>query len=444
MNYQEFLNSKSPRRKLQGFKPLWIPKEAFDFQSSLLDWKIRMGRSATFAGCGLGKSLMELVWADNVVRHTKGNVLFLTPLAVVPQMLDESKKFGIKAKRTRQGQVHKGINITNYHQLHHYNPKDFIGLVGDEISCIKNFDGATRKQVTLFAKDIPFLDYETATPAPNDYMELGTIAEALGVMSRNQMLGMFFTNDGETTQQWRLKGHAKRVFWRWVASWARAIRKPSDLGFSDTKFILPALNIKIHKVRSKSNDGGLLPKTARTLKEQRIEKKDTIKTRCEKVADIIPSDKPTISWCQLNAESELLVKLIDGAVQISGKDDDEKKEELLNAFTRGQVQKIVTKPSIASFGLNWQHCADISYFPSHSHEQYYQAIRRCWRFGQKKEVNCHLVYSEAESAVATNMLRKERESDEMYAGIVREMSNASETSTYELNGHCDVELPSWL
>lgn len=443
MNYQEFLQSKIPKRKLQGFKPIWIPKEAFDFQEYLCDYDIRMGRAATFAGCGLGKSLIELTCAYNFCQYTKGNSLFLTPLVVVPQMLEEAKKFGVKAKRTKNGEVHKGINITNYHRLQHYKPEDFTSVILDDASICKNFDGKYRKIITEFISKVPYRLLATATPAPNDYMELGTLSEALGVMTRNSMLGMFFVNDGETTQQWRLKGHAKKRFWQWVASWARAVRKPSDLGFSDEKFILPNLNIKIHKVKSNNRDG-FFAKIANTLKEQRVEKKDSIRRRCEMAAEVIGDSKVSIAWCQLNSESELLTKLIPNAVQISGKDDDEKKEELLTAFGKGQIDRIVTKPSLAAFGLNWQHCSNMSYFPEHSHERFYQAIRRCWRFGQTKEVNCHLVTSEAETSVLSNMLRKERASDEMYSSIVKWMNQAQESKNYEKSECPNIEAPEWL
>ncbi len=444
MNYQEFLAAKVPSKRLKGFKPLWMPKEAFDFQQDLSAWNIQMGVSATFAQCGLGKSLMELIFGENVCRHTKGNALLLAPLTVVPQMIDEAKKFGIKAKRTRQGEVYKGINVTNYHRLQYYKPEDFTCLILDEGSILKNFEGKYRKLITQFISKIPYRLIATATPAPNDYMELGTISEALGVMGRNQMLGMFFTNGGETTQQWELKGHARKAFWRWVASWARAVRKPSDLGYDDTKFILPKLNVNIHTVKSKAKDG-LFAKVASTLSEQRKEKKETMRSRCEKAASVLPDKRSVIAWAQLNSEADLLTKLIPDAVQIKGGDDDEYKEETLQAFAKGQLRAIVTKPSIASLGLNLQVCHDLSCFPDHSHERYYQLVRRCWRFGQKHEVNCHIVTSEAEQNVLRNMLAKERSSDEMYNGIVREMANAeSKDKTYELNGHSDIEVPSWL
>ena len=275
-------------------------------------------------------------------------------------------------------------------------------------------------------------------------MELGTSAEALGVMTRNSMLGMFFTNDGESTQQWRLKGHAKKRFWQWLASWARAVRKPSDLGYDDGKFQLPPLEVKLHKVKSKVKYG-LFPRLAATLSEQRQEKRDSLQVRCERVVEVLPRDRPCLAWCQLNDEADLLTDLIPDAVQVAGGDDDDVKEERLNAFALGQIRCLVTKPSIASFGLNLQVCADMGYFPTHSHEQYYQAIRRCWRFGQKNQVTVHLVYSEAEANVLSNMLRKERGADELYTSILRHMGEfQQEKKTERNNGDLKVEVPSWL
>ncbi len=442
MNYTEFINNKRAARKLQGFKPVFLPSSMFDFQAVLAEWIIRIGKGAIFASCGLGKSLLELVYAENVHRHTNKNVLLLTPLAVAQQMVREGEKFGIEVHKTRNGKVYKGINVTNYQQLHHYSASDFICIIGDELSVIKNADGVTRKMVTEYMNQVPYNMGATATPAPNDFMELGTIAEALGAMGRNQMLGMFFTNDGETTQAWRLKGHAKRRFWQWVSTWARAIRKPSDLGFDDARFILPPLHVHKSVVASRATRG-FLPDMAKTLGEQRQAKRETLKERCERVVEVLPRDRPCIAWAHLNAEADLLEEILPDAVQVSGSMDDKEKEERLNEFSLGNIRTLVTKPKIACFGLNWQHCADIAYFPDHSEEQYYQAIRRNWRFGQEKEVNCHLVYSEKEGLVVANMLRKERQTEELYDGIVRYMLEAEKENKQEqTNGR--VEVPEWL
>ncbi len=389
-----------------------------------------------------GKTPMQLVWAENVVRKTNKPVLIVAPLAVSSQTVDEGVKFGVEVHRTQQGKIRKGVNITNYERLHHFNPADVVGMVGDESSIIKNFDGKMRRRITDFLLRISYRLFCTATPAPNDHMELGTSSEALGVMKRGQMLGMFFVNGGETTQQWILKGHAKKRFWQWMGTWARAIRMPSDLGYEDGEFILPKLIMKQHEVPSVVHRG-FLPQPAKTLNEQRAERKRTLKTRCEKVADIVPKDRPFVAWCHLNSEGDLLERLIPDAVQVAGRHSDELKEERLKAFADGQIRVLVTKPKIASFGLNWQHCSDMSFFPSHSHEQFYQSLRRCYRFQQKREVTCNIVTSQAESRVLANMMRKERQAVEMYKGIVREMGKVLGSG----NGNGEMqkmELPSWL
>ena len=443
-SYREFLESKTPDRKLLGFKPVWIPDFLFDFQRHLVEWAVRQGRCALFEDCGLGKSVQELVWAENILRKEGGSVLLLTPLAVGMQMVREGEKFGIEVNRTRNGEVRRGINVTNYQQLHKYRPEDFVAVIADESSILKNFDGKTRRAITEFFSKVKYRLLCTATPAPNDFMELGSSSEALGAMGRNSMLGMFFTNDGESTQQWRLKGHARTRFWQWMATWARAVRKPSDLGFDDGKFKLPPLEVREHRVESPIRKGqGFFAMPALGLSEQRREKRDTLETRCEKVAEILPKDKSCIAWCQLNDEADLLEELIPGAVQVAGSDPDEQKEEKLNAFPLGQIRVLVSKPTIAGFGLNYQHCSDVSYFPTHSHEQFYQAIRRCWRFGQGNPVSCNLVYSEAEGEILSNMLRKEKAAKDMYAGICREMGSVLERRA-ESNGEVDVEIPGWL
>lgn len=442
-NYTDFLKTKALTRQVCGFKPLWLPDFLFDFQRVLVDWWVRIGRGALFEDCGLGKTPQALVCAENIRRKVGGNVLILTPLAVAPQFVLEGEKFGIEVKRTRNGEVHEGINVTNYHRLHYYNPKDFVLVVCDESSCCKNFDGKTRRAVTDFLSQVQYRLLCTATPAPNDFMELGTSSEALGVMGRNSMLGMFFTNDGESTQKWRLKGHAKRRFWQWLASWARAVRKPSDLGFPDGKFQLPPLRVEHQVIKSKAVRGRLFPELARTLTQQRTEKRNSLRARCERAAEVVPTNRPCVLWCQLNPEADLLEKLIPGAVQVAGSDSDEAKEEKLVAFAGGHIRVLVTKPTIAGFGLNWQHCSDVVYFPSHSHEQFYQALRRCWRFGQNRDVTCNLVHTEAEKLVVANMLRKERQSVELYDGIVQHMNKVLRSSV-ESNGTVRMEVPPWL
>lgn len=443
MNYADFLSRKDRSREPEGFKPLWIGDFLFDFQKALVEWAIIQGRCAIFADCGLGKTPMQLVWAENVVRKLNKPVLIAAPLSVSNQTVREGKKFGIEVHRSRDGSLKKGINITNYERLDKFDPEKLGGLVLDESSILKNFDGKTRKQITNFAKIIPYRLLCTATPSPNDYMELGTSSEALGVMGRNQMLGMFFTNGGETTQQWSLKGHAKIRFWRWVAAWARAIRKPSDLGFPDKAFVLPKLEVLHSTLKSPREIGCVLPKIAETLSEQREEKRATAEKRCQGAADWLKGRKNGVAWCQLNVESDLLEKYLKGSVQVKGSESEEAKEEKLEAFSLGKVPYLVTKPKIASFGLNWQHCNSVTYFPSWSHEQYYQAIRRCWRFGQRKEVACNLIYTESEAAVAQGMVRKEKQSIELYDSIVREMNYILRPKKAELSGKT-LTLPGWI
>ncbi len=387
---------------------------------------------------------MELVWAENIVRKFNKPVLLLTPLAVGPQMVKEGEKFGIECKQSRNGKVHKGITVTNYQQLPKFDPKDFAGVVADESSAIKHQDSATRRHVTDFMRTVPHRLLATATPAPNDYMELGTSSEAIGNMTRGQMLGMFFTNGGETTQQWELKGHARKRFWQWMCTWARACRKPSDLGFDDNGFILPPLNHHMHVVQSGREWDGFAYYGANTLEEQKQERRATINERCEKVAEILPKNDYAVVWCHLNQEGDLLEKLIPGAVQVAGCNSDEEKEERLAGFANQEFKVLITKPKIGAWGLNLQHCNFITTFPSHSAEQLYQSIRRCWRFGQKRPVDVHYVTSEGESRVVANMKRKELQMVQMYESLVNSMHD------YQLNGKQKdtqtkgMEKPAWL
>lgn len=444
-DYAAYLATKDDGGGMYGFKPLWLPDFAFDWQRFLIDWAIRKGRASLFEDCGLGKTLQQLVWAENVVRHTNRPVLIITPLAVAAQTVREGDKFGVTVYRTRKGKVYRGINVTNYERLQNYNPADFGGVVCDESSILKNFDGKLRRRITTFLQGVEYRLLATATPAPNDFMELGTSSEALGVMPHAQMLGMFFTNDGEQTQQWTLKPHARRRFWRWMVSWSRAVRNPSDLGFDGSAFVLPKLIMQQHTLKSRHDAaaGGFWPEEAKTLDAQRAERRATIRERCEKVAEIVPDDKPFVSWCHMNAEGDLLTELMPDAEQVSGADDDDDKEAKLIAFSEGRIRGLVTKPKIASFGLNWQHCCDTTFFPSHSYEQFYQAIRRFLRFGQKNDVTCQIVTTQVESGVMKNLERKERQAEEMFAGLVSEMANYQGRKRDPYNP-TKTTLPEWL
>lgn len=386
MKYEDFILEKSKLAHSYGFEPLWIPDYLFDFQKVIVDWSVRTGRAAVLADCGLGKSIMALVWAKNMIRKTNKPGLVLTPLTVSRQFVNEGEKFGIKLNDARSGRIRKGINVVNYERLHHFNPNEFGWVVGDESSILKNFGGKRRIQITKFMQRINHRLLCSATPAPNDFIELGTSSEALDVMSRNQMLGMFFSHEGNSTQGWELKGHARRAFWRWVASWARAIRKPSDFGFDDGDFVLPPLKVTKHITPGnfRKQVSGRFFNFATGLAEQRTEKKATVKERCEKVADLIPSGESSVVWCHHNAEGDLLEKLIPDSKQIAGRHSDEDKEAMLLAFEDGSLKTLITKPKIAGFGMNWQHCSNVFCFVSHCYDEKTEVLtKHGWRtFGE--------------------------------------------------------------
>lgn len=448
--YGEFLSRKGFALREHGFAPLWMPDFLFPFQRYLCEWAIRKGRAALFEDCGLGKTPQQLVWAENVVRKTNGNVLILTPLAVSAQTVREGKKFGIECKQSRDGTVHKGITVTNYEQLSKFDSTEFVGAVCDESSVLKHFTSRRQKDVTEFLKKMEYRLLCTATAAPNDYIELGTSSEALGEMGRMDMLGTFFKNDEHSLHpiwwgaKWRMKKNAEQPFWRWVCSWARAVRKPSDIGFDDGDFTLPPLETSQETVENPNPKmSGFFKHQARGLDEQRDERKATIKERCERVAELVKSKNPSIAWCHLNPEGDLLERLIPGAVQVAGGDKDEEKEERFLAFADGQIKTLVTKPKIGAFGMNFQICSNVTFFPSHSFEQYYQAVRRCWRFGQKKPVKVHVVTTEGESGVLLNLQRKAKAADEMFTRLVEEMNHELKmTNRHEADTR--MEKPQWL
>jgi hypothetical protein len=387
----------------------------------------------------------------------------LTPLAVAHQTVKEGEKFGIEVRRMVDGTVHQGINVTNYQRLHYYNPDDFAGVLCDESSILKSFDGATRLAVTEFMRKVQYRSLWTATAAPNDYIELGTSSEALGELGYMDMLGRFFKNDqntikpvlyrhrGQNFQQleegakWRFKRHAELPFWRWVCSWARAIRRPSDLGFDDGRFILPDLIERDHLVKvDTAPEGKLFSVAAVGLTEQREERRRTVRERCERAAELVTdTGQPAVVWCHLNDEGDILERLIPDAVQVSGKDSDDAKESKFLAFQRGEYRVLVTKPKIGAWGLNWQHCAHMVTFPSHSFEQYYQSVRRFYRFGQTRPVEVDIVTTEGEQEVLQNLQRKADAADKMFSMLVAEMNSAMavDRATY---GTKQEEVPSWL
>lgn len=454
MKYEDFLESKAQGGEFAGFDPVFMPDSLYDFQKALTDWAIRKGKAAIFADCGMGKTPMQLVWAENIVRKTSKRVLILTPLAVSYQTKLEGEKFGIECKRSISGELESKIVITNYQRLHYFNPDDFAGVVCDESSILKSFDGATRLAITQFMRTRPYRLLCTATAAPNDYTELGTSSEAVGELGFMDMLNRFFKNEqgnsstrrfhGESVK-WRFKGHAEIPFWRWVASWARAIRKPSDLGFDDGKFILPELVQREHLVDVKSLPNEMLFNLpAVGLKEQRDERRRSVEERCEKVAALVNGGKKqSLVWCHLNDEGDLLEEIIPDAIQVSGSNSDEEKEERLLGFQNGKIRVLVIKPKIGAWGLNLQNCAHITVFPSHSYEQFYQGVRRCWRFGQKNPVVVDIITTEGERDVMKNLQRKSDAADRMFDSLVKEMNNVLRIERRN-DFTKKEEVPAWL
>lgn len=453
MTYRDLLERKRHRGADTALEPRWLPGALFPFQRDLVTWALARGRAALFADCGMGKTAMQLAWAENVSQSTGKPVLILTPLAVAPQTVKEGEKFGIPVVRSRDGAVPDRLVVTNYERLHLFRPEDFAGVVCDESSILKSFEGATRHAVTDFLRKMPYRLLATATAAPNDYIELGTSSEALGHLGAMDMLNRFFKNDlnnsatrrmyGEAPK-WRFKGHAETPFWQWVATWARALRAPADLGYDDGAFRLPALEEREHLADAVSAPQGMLfTLPAVTLPEQREERRRTIRERCEQVARLVDHDRPAVVWCHMNDEGDLLESLIPGAVQVAGKHGDDEKERRFDAFAHGKIRVLITKPKIGAWGLNWQHCAHVVYFPSHSYEAYYQAVRRCWRFGQPSAVRVDLVLTEGERRVMENLRRKSGQASRMFSALVAEMRHATEVGARAPYPHTP-EVPSWL
>lgn len=435
-SYRDFLSTKALVDVETGLHgDLMLPDFLFGHQSAITRWALRRGRAAIFAGTGLGKTLMELVWCDRVSRFTQKPVLLLAPLAVAPQHLKEAGRFAIDARIVWSGgsfgDAQALTGITNYQKLENFDLSIFGGIALDESSILKNQAGHYRNRLVELAAPIPFRLAATATPAPNDFMELGNHAEFLGIMSYFSMLATFFTHDGSETQKWRLKGHAEEAFWRWMASWAVMLTKPSDLGFSDEGYDLPPLTKRLHRVATDSHrtaDGGwsLFPVEAKTLAERRDAGRDSLAQRIAHAVSLTPSDRPFVWWGNLNAETEGVTKGVDGAVEVRGTDKDTDKEAKLRDFSEGRIRVLVTKPSIAGFGMNWQHCANTGFIGlNDSFEQVYQAIRRFWRFGQQNPVTVDFIAADTEGAVIANLERKEREADRMAQAMVRAMAGFS-------------------
>lgn len=424
VSYDDFLDAKKIQPSVSGFKAESLNPNLFDFQKVIVEWALRRGRAAIFADTGLGKTLMQTSWSDAVCKHTDGDVLIIAPLCVAHQTVEESAKFGITVNYCRsQDGVQKGINITNYEMLEYFDIDSFVGVVLDESSIIKNRDGKTRNALIDSCKNTPYRLSCTATPSPNDFMEIGNQAEWLGVVSITEMLAMFFINDAGDTGTWILKGHGKVKFWEWLATWAIVIKSPSDLGFDGSSYLLPELIIESHIVESETTDG-LFADIAVGLMDRNKARKESIDDRVEKCAEIVnASDKQWVVWCNRNEESEKLVKLIHGSADVKGSDSIDHKEKTIDAFTHGSLRVLISKPSICGYGMNWQHCNNTAFVGlSDSWESYYQAIRRFWRFGQKESVNVHVISAESEGAVVENIRRKDIQNQIMSQEMVKHMS----------------------
>jgi hypothetical protein len=455
VTYADVIARKSAVTAFPGLEPDELAPHLFPFQRDLVRWALRRGRAAIFADTGLGKTAMQVEWARQVARE--GRVLILAPLAVADQTVREAARFGVEMVYRRQD-LGDRITVANYEMAEHFRGEDFAGIVLDESSILKSFTGATRNLlIEMFART-PFRLACTATPAPNDFTELGNHSEFLGTLSRVEMLSEFFVHDGGTTQDWRLKGHAVRAFWEWVASWGAVVRTPAALGYDDSAYQLEPIEIVDHILPVDHADahamGSLFVEDARNLNDQRAVRRATMERRCTLIADLVAAEptEPWLVWCELNDEGDQLERLIPDAVQVRGADSPESKRDRLLGFADGRIRVLVTKPSIAGFGMNWQHCARMAFVgPSHSYEQTYQAIRRCWRFGQTRTVQVHVVAAENERAIVQNLRRKERDADllaaetERYVGpAMRAAMGATERRWNPYQPTQTMRLPTWL
>ena len=458
MNYEEFLRGKERAAGACGFE--W-PRERmnprmFEWQKDIVFWALKKGRAALFEDCGNGKTIQQLEFCRAVCEHTGLPTLIVAPLTVGEQTKREAEKFGYAATLCRtQKDIAQGINITNYEMLEHFEAAAFRGVVLDESSILKNCMGKVRTQIIQMFQNVPYRLSCTATPSPNDYMELGNQVEFLGIMSHTEMLATYFIHDGSDTSKWRLKGHAEDRFWEWVATWAVVLTCPGDLGYPNDGYVLPELVMHEHLVDvSTSMDDGLFGWVAKTLTERRDARRMSLRERCEKAAQVVAADaaEQWVIWCDLNSESELLTELIGGAVQVRGSDTPDDKAGALRAFAEGKVRYLVTKPSIAGFGMNWQNCHNMVFVGlSDSYEAMYQAMRRCYRFGQKMPVNVHIITSAAEGAVKSNIERKEAQAQTMKKNMVL---HTKEILEHDIRGtaritiaycpHLDMLLPEWL
>lgn len=436
MGYDGFIKNKEIVDYNVGFEPQKLNKHLFDFQADITTWACRKGRAALFEGCGLGKTIQQLSWANQVHKLTGGDILILAPLAVSKQTKLEGRKFRIRVNIcTSNDDIKPGINITNYEKLHNFDPSLFVGVVADESGIMKSFSGKIKKQMCDMWSNTQYRLSCTATPSPNDYEELGNQAEFLGICTRSEMLSMFFINDTANTGTWRLKKHAEDKFWKWVCSWAIMIQKPSDLGYENKDFDLPELIYHDHIIKATTpTKGKFFADEAKTLTERRKARKDSINERCQIAADLVNnSDERWVVWCGLNDESKLLTSLIDGAIEITGSDSVEHKEDTMLAFSDNKVKVIVTKTKIAGWGMNWQNCNNTIFVGlSDSFEALYQAVRRFYRFGQERDVNAHIITHETEGAVVRNIKRKERSFEKMSKNMAKSMGDITKKEIVSL------------
>ncbi len=459
MSYAEFIESKSRKASPVGFevKPSDINRNLFDWQRDIVRWALRRGRAALFEDCGLGKTLQQLEWAHHVAQHTGGRVIVHCPVGVRRQTESEARKFGVEtpiAVCDSMGDVLPGpsIALVNYEKLHLFDTSQFTGVVLDESSILKSYTGQTRNALIAAWSHVKYRLCCTATPAPNDHMELGNHSEFLGVMPRSEMLATYFVHDGGDTSKWRLRGHAESVFWEWVSGWAIFMRSPEDIGYDGSDYVLPEMEIIDHVVESGVPGGRLFGVAAQTLQERRDARRDSIPQRVGIAAELANgSPDPWICWCNYNKEGELLRQSISDAVEVAGSDSISVKESRLHGFSNGDHRVMVTKPKIAGFGMNWQHCSNVVVFPTDSYEQWYQMIRRTLRYGQKNTVRVHVVTSEAESAILQNLERKSHDAQRMFDGMVEHMRDLSSVIVRGEGGNQDnykatkeIQVPSWM
>lgn len=455
MNYSEFVQNKKHSIGNFGFEANYIPEMAFDFQRHIIEKAIQKGRMAIFADTGLGKTLIQLSIAKNIVEHTNKKVLILTPLAVAFQFLLEAEKLGIDdIEYSKDGKHTKKIVVCNYERLHYFDSNDFEGVILDESSILKNFDGQIKNQVNTFIKKIPYRYCSTATPSPNDFIELGTTSEALGYMGYMDMLGKFFKNNQNSVdsnnrnigEKFYLKPHAENDFFAWVNQWSMMVKMPSDLGFSNDRYNLPELIINKHIVENQSlidvnGQVQMFTPIAKSMTEVRHEQKQTEDKRCEKAIELA-SGKTSVYWCNTNNESKLLREMDSNAVEIIGSQSIERKEEILLAFANGEIERLITKAKMTSMGLNWQHCNHSVFFPTFSYEQYYQAIRRFWRFGQTKDVTIDMVISDGQTRVVEALQQKTQKAIQLHENLTRNVNRSFEHVTKEFNK--EIIKPSFL